>query len=229
MSSSSSSNVIGASEHNASTDWSGSFAFSNIGLAGVAFQGANWHKKHAVKLREVFSKLLRDCHGIFLCEVGNLSDPITKVGRWELECVLELAFKDAGAAKHGPPQSFWSRGETMAAFEAGVQVHKMEPLTQMPRVDSWRTVDRFKVTGATEHGAHTLLIYNQHQPSSSQRPFKPNQKISFCTAILEDAVRQQCADAAIIGFGFGGDANCSTAQWIVAFAECKPIRLHYGS
>ena len=104
MSSSSSSNVIRASEHNSSKDWSGSFAFSNIGLAGVAFQGANWHKKHAVKLREVFSKLLRDCHGIFLCEVGNLSDPITKVGRWELECVLELAFKDAGAAKHGPPQ-----------------------------------------------------------------------------------------------------------------------------
>ena len=205
MSSSLTSNVIGASEHNAQNELSGAFAFSNIGLSGAAFQGANWEKKHAGKLRKLFSNLLmtkQQPQGIFLCEVGNLSDPITKVGRWELECVLELAFKDAGAAKHGPPQFFWSRGGTMAAFEAGVQVHKMEPLTQMPRVDSWRTVDRFKVTGATEHGAHTLLIYNQHQPSSSQRPFKPTQKISFCRAILEDAVRQQCQDAAIIGFGF---------------------------
>ena len=142
---------------------------------------------------------------------------------------IESAFKKASATEHGSPQFFWSKGETMAAFKAEVNVEVLEPHTNMSNVDSWRTVDRFKVAGATEHGAHTRLIYNQHQPSSSQRPFRPTQKMSFCTAILEDAVRQQCADAAIIGFGFGGDANCSTAPWIVPFAECKQIRLHYGS
>ena len=105
----------------------------------------------------------------------------------------------------------------------------MEPLTQMSRVDSWRTVGRFKVIGATEHGEHTLLIYNLHQPSSELLPFKPNQKISFCKAILNDAVRQHREDASTIGFGFGGDANCNMAQWNAAFTECRQIRIHYGS
>ena len=90
--------------------------------------------------------------GIFLCEVGNLSDPITPEGAKRLAEVLGLAFEEAGAAEHGPPQFFWSDGETMAAFEAGAQVHVMEPLTQMSRVDSWRTVERFKVIGVTDHG-----------------------------------------------------------------------------
>jgi hypothetical protein len=128
MSSSSTSNVIGASEHNAPNEWSGAFAFSNIGLAGAAFLGASWQKKHAGKLRELFSNLLvtkQKPQGIFLCEVGNLSDPITSEGRKRLEEVLGLAFRDAGAVEHGPPQFFWSDGETMAAFEAGLVVHAM--------------------------------------------------------------------------------------------------------
>ena len=91
-------------------------------------------------------------HGILLCEVGNLSDPITPEGAKRLAEVLGLAFEEAGAAEHGPPQFFWGDGETMAAFEAGAQVHVMEPLTQMSRVDSWRTVERFKVIGVTDHG-----------------------------------------------------------------------------
>ena len=142
--------------------------------------------------------------------------------------VLGLAFADAGAAEHGPPQFFWSDGETMAAVEAGLVVHAMEPLTNMSRVATWRTVDRFKVTGDTEHGERTLLLYNQHQPCSSLRQFKPSQKIYFCRAILEDAVRQVSDDASIIGFGFGGDANCNMPQWYATFAECHQIRLHYG-
>ena len=43
-----------------------------------------------------------------------------------------------------------------------------------------RHLVRVKVTGATEHGEHTLLIYNQHQPSSDRRPFKPTQKMNCC-------------------------------------------------
>ena len=212
MSSSSTSNVIGVSEHNAKNKWTGAFAFSNLGLPGAAFQGNNWRKKHAGKLREMFSNLLmtkQEPQGILLCEVGNLSDPITPEGRERLEEVVGFAFKETGAAEHGPPQLFWSNGETMAAFKAEAQVHVMEPLTKMCRVDSWRTVERFKVIGATEHGEHTLLIYNQHQPKSDLRPFKPTQKINFCKAILEDAMRQHSEDASIIGFGFGGDANCN--------------------
>jgi len=232
MSSPLTNNVIGASEHNVQNKWSGALAFSNIGLPGAAFQGANWEKKHAGKLRKLFSNLLmtkQQPQGIFPCEVGNLTDPITPEGAQRLEEVLVLAFEQAGAAEQGPPQFFWSGGETMAAFEAGDRVHVMEPLTQMHRVDNWRTVERFKVIGATEHGEHTLLIYNQHQPSSDVPPFKPTPGINFCKAILKDAVRQQSEDASIIGFGFGGDATCNMAQWNAAFTECPQIRVHYGS
>ena len=214
MPSSSTSNVIGVSEHNAKNKWTGAFAFSNLGLPGAAFQGNNWRKKHAGKLREMFSNLLltkQEPQGILLCEVGNFSDPITPKGRQRLEEVLGLAFKETGAAEHGPAQFFWSDGETMAAFKAEAKVDVMEPLTKMFRVDPWRTVERFKAFGATEHGGHTLLIYNQHQPSSDLRPFKPTQKINFCKAILEDAMRQHSEDESIIGFGFGGDANCNMA------------------
>ena len=231
MSSSSTSNVIGALEHSAKNKWTSAFAFSNVGLPGAAFQGVNWQNKHAGKLRDLFSNLLmtkQKPQGILLCEVGNISDPITPEGRERLEEVLEFAFKETGAAEHGPPQFCWSNGETMVAFKAEAQVHVMEPLTKMFRVDSWRTVERFKVIGATEHGEHTLLIFNQHQPSSDLRPFKPTQKLDFCKAILEDAMRQLSEDASIIGFGFGGDANCNLAQWSVAFSECRHFRLHYG-
>ena len=222
---------IGASEHNATNKWTSAVACSNLGLPGAAFEGGLWHKKHVGKLRELFSNLLmtnEKPQGILLCEVGSLSDLITPEGRFNLEEVLRLAFLEAGAAEHGPPQFFWSNGETMVAFESKVQVHVMDPLTKMTRVDSWRTVDRFKVIGATEHGEHTLLLYNQHQPNSDVRPFKPTQKINFCNAILEDAIRQRSDDASIIGFGFGGDSNCNMVQWTTAFAKCTQIRLHYG-
>ena len=145
MSSSSTSNVIGVSEHNAKNKCTGAFAFSNIGLAGSAFQGNNWQKKHAGKLQEIFSDLLmtnQKPQGILLCEVGNLSDPITPEGRERLEEVLGFAFKETGAAEHGPPQSFWSNGETMAAFKAEAQVQVMEPLTKMSQVDDWRIVEK---------------------------------------------------------------------------------------
>ena len=161
MSSSSTSNVIGASEHNAKNKWTSAFAFSNIGLPGAVFQGVNWQKKHAGKLREMFSNLLmtkQKPEGILLCEVGNISDPITSEGRERLKEVLESAFKETGAAEHGPPQFFWGNDEIMVAFCAEVQVRVLEPLTNMFRVDRWRTVERYKIIGYTEHGEHTLLL-----------------------------------------------------------------------
>ena len=87
-------------------------------------------------------------------------------------------------------------------------------------------MDRFKLIGDAEHGEYKLLIYNQHQPASKERQFKPNQRLNFCKAILEDAVHQQKTDASIIGFGFGGDANCSHVQWATASSEDKEIGRH---
>ena len=165
--------------------------------------------------------------GILLCEVGNFSDRIRPRGQRRLEELLTDVFKETGVAKRGF-QFFWGSGDTMAAFKPGVQVHGMEPLEKMFRVDDWRTVDRFMLFGATEHGKHALLIYNQHQPSSKQRPFKPQQKLNFCRAVLEDAMREHKNDASIIGFGFGGDANCGMAEFNTAFRECRGFDRHYG-
>ena len=121
MSSSSSGNSIGASQHNARNEWNGAFSFSNIGLPGEAFEGGNW-KSHARKLREIFANLLttkEKPQGILLCEVGNRSDPITPEGKEKLEEVLELAFQDSGASEHGSLHVFWSSDETVAAFKSG--------------------------------------------------------------------------------------------------------------
>ena len=161
MSSSSTSNVIGASEHTAKNQWSGAITCSNVGLPRAAFLGRHWLKKHARQLLEIFSNLLlteQKPQGILLCEVGNFSDPITPKGRERLEEVLVVAFKETGAGEHGPPQFFWGNNETMVAFCAEVQVHVLEPLTKMLRANRWRTVGGYKIIDYTEHGERTLLF-----------------------------------------------------------------------
>ena len=103
MSSASSSNAVGASDHKAKNEWNGAFSFSNIGLPGAAFEKAKW-KKHELKLREIFSNLLmakQRPQGILLCEVGNRSDPVTLGERKLLEDALEVAFEETGASEHG--------------------------------------------------------------------------------------------------------------------------------
>ena len=116
---------FGASEHNAKDEWTCALAFTNIGLAGSAFTGNLWSKKHQPALRELFTQLLKADErpqGLLLCEVGNLSDPITAEGQSRLKDVVTLACEHAGAIDHGAPQFFWSPGETMAAFKAELKV-----------------------------------------------------------------------------------------------------------
>ena len=175
----------GAAEHTVVNEWRGVLAYSNIGLAGNAFTSKNWYTKHRGVLLELFTELLRTpVLGLLLNEVGNMSDLPTEEGKEKLQEVLMNAFKQAGATDHGPPQFFWSEGETMATFRAEVHVLALEPLTKMKRVDPWRVVERFEVIGATEHGPCSLLIYNSHQPKSKARPFKPGQQLDFCKAIV---------------------------------------------
>ena len=87
------------------------------------------------------------------------------------------------------PQLLWSPGETMAAFRSNVSVKCLSRLTKMDRVHAWMAVERFAVLGATEHGPCKLLIYNQHQPASDERPFPASMRIAFCKAIISDAIR----------------------------------------
>ena len=222
MASSSGSCGSGATEH---TD---TVAFYNIGLAGKAFTGKEWGK-HRKKLLSIFTDLLSEpALGLFLNEVGNLSDLLTLKGQQRLQDVLQEAFQNAGAIEHGPPQFLWSGGETMAVVRAEVHVLALEPLTNIARVDSWRVVERFELIRPTEHGQYSMLIYNTHQPSSKKRPFKHTQKIDFCKAVLRDAIWYHSQHQENAGFGFGGDANCTMGHWVTADNETQERPLSFG-
>ena len=139
---------------------------------------------------------------------------MTVESKKRLELVLEEAFEKVGATEQGPPQFFWSEGETMAAFRCEVKVRYLKPLTRINRV-----IERFEVFGAREHSSSSMLIYNNHQPKSDNRPFKVNQQIDFCKAVLQDAVQFCDATKRCVGYGFGGDANCAMPPWFTAFSE----------
>ena len=77
-------------------------------------------------------------------------------------------------------------------------------------MDPWRVVERFEVTGATEHGRPLMLIYNQHRPCDR----RAEQRFSFRKAVLHDALRFMLDNEERIGFGYGGDrtATCHTGR-----------------
>ena len=50
--------------------------------------------------------------GLFLNEVGNWSDILTEEIKKQMDLVIEQAFENAGASKHGKPRIFWSDNET---------------------------------------------------------------------------------------------------------------------
>ena len=158
-----------ASEHAIST-WRMAFAFANVGIAGAMVKSSRWEKKHRPRLLTQLVALLWSTEnpaGILLNEIGNLSDLVQGQEREKINDVLKEAFRTAGASKHGHPKIFWSDGETLGAFRAEVSVRPLSTLgfDAQSKIDPWRKVERFIVTGATEHGRHSMLIYNNHQPS----------------------------------------------------------------
>jgi hypothetical protein len=207
----------GATERTLEREWRGAVAYANINLTG----GAISTSKPA--LRKLFKNLLAQKQpvlGLLLCGVGNIDVPMKK----KLEQIITDAFRDAGATEHDEPLFIWSHDETMAAFRAEVQVRALDPLTEMKRVDAWRMIQRFRVTGATEHGSCSMLIYNTYQPKSQKRKMSATMGVDFCKAVLRDAMAHAGADPSCVGFGFGGDATCSYGQWIAACAEVPEYR-----
>ena len=173
---SASEHASGDASRHAPSMWQMAFAFVNLGMSGAMLRSDKWWKTHRPLLVEQFMDLLLSDEkpaGIFLNEVGNLSDLLEAHERNEFEFVLREAFGAADAMTHGPPQIYWSNGETVAAFRAEVNVLELPTLEfdELSEIDTWRTVERFAVFGGPEHGSHSMLIYNQHQPSSDLRPF----------------------------------------------------------
>ena len=217
----------GAAEHTVGYVWRGALAYCNIGLTGETLTGNDWNLFR--NLLDLFRNLLeKPVLGLLLGEVGNLGDLMTGEGRKRLEDVLAAAFEEAGATKHGPPQFFWSDGEAMAAFRSEVQIRRLEPLTNMEGVNARRVVERFELIGATKDGPCSLLVYNSHQLSSKQLPFRITQQSYFCKSILEDAIRFCGETERCVGYGFGGDTNCSMSHWALAVAATPKHRLSFN-
>jgi hypothetical protein len=166
--------------------------------------------------------------GLCLNEVGNLSDLFRKTDKELFDNLIQEAFQDAGAAEHGPAQIFWGDGETVAAWRHEQEVNKLSQLKKLPHVSTWRTLDRFEVTGATEHGPASLLVYNNHQPASAVRKFPVPMRIRLCREVLKDAIRNHSNTPENIGFEFGGDANCNLTHWQAALVEESHYTLHFN-
>ena len=165
----------------------------------------------------------RKCLGLLLCEAGNLSDHILGESRKKFMEVIKEALANAA---NDDPTMVWAPndGETMAAFLPDANMTKLPQMTHvnMPSVHGWRVVDRFVIQGAPEHGSPTLLVYNQHQPSSKERPWPNPLRINCCRYILIDAMNYCSRDSYCVGFVFGGDANCGIAHWNPAILEVRP-------
>ena len=207
----------GALEHASKTEWRGPIAFANIGLAGAAVRGSKWIEKHRPRLLTQFTELLQyqalKVVGLCLIEVGNLSDLLGQEDRLLFDEVIQAAFEQAGATEHGPAQIIWSEGETLSAWRKEQVVNNRSPLTNISSVDPWRTLDRLEVMGDTEHGACSLLVYNNHQPSSQERPFSSGMRRRLCRATLGDAIKHAQATEHNIGFTFAGDGNYNQLGW----------------
>ena len=231
----------GSSEHHGTSSghtrpgaWNGTVAFANIGLPGAAISGSQWAKKHRARLIKLVTELFHESqhcdgkrhelNGILLNEVGNMSDLCDENCKKKFNEMMTAAFESATRTK---PHIIWSVGETMAAFRDNIKVECLPRMTEMFKIDAWRTVERFVVYGATEHGPCTLLVYNQHQPSSEERPFRPNQRLMFCKHILVDANEYCKRNRECCGFVFGGDANCNIPQWTTTFDENREWKLTF--
>ena len=144
--------------------------------------------------------------GIPFNEVGNLSDLFNEDDKRKFNIMMSEAFILATGNR---PQLHWRQGaETMAAFRSEVEVECLAPLIKMPKLDPWRTADRYFVCGVTEHGRCKLLLYNQHQPASNERRFPFHMRIAYCVAILRDAIKVCDEDPECCGWGWGGDGKC---------------------
>ena len=165
--------ISGATGHRADR-WLGALATANIGLAGSAFTGAKWQNKHKPQLSRQFHELLSmpGVQGLCLCEVGNISDPITADGKQRLTEVLQSTF---ASTFQGAPQIIWPTTEsstTCAAWTGDVRVDSL-PSFRIPTLPSWRTIERMRVKSAPEHGEQVLMVYISRATSPNCKWEKP--------------------------------------------------------
>ena len=155
----------------------------NVGMPGGAVRGNRWNT-HRSRLLQIFVTALvfsSDIIGMLVSEVGSVTDPYDDDDRKRFDSLFKEAFhiadEQTGASEHNEIQFFGATGkaaQTVMIFKSHVNVTMLETIF-MPM--SWRRVEVALIQGATEHDEEvSMLIYNTHQPSSTNVPFKPNKK-----------------------------------------------------
>ena len=219
--------------------WSGSLAIANIGLSGEAIMGSRWDR-HRAQLRDQFIEMLDfndgEVCGLCLGEVGSIDHPLTDEVGERVQLVIEEAFENSSAARHGRCQIVWPAGidpgETLIALRGDMKIELLRELRPFPRQARYRVVERLLLLKDFEDeeggtAEHAILVYNTHQPSSRTRMFTKNQRVAFCESILEDMARQHNNDSRIVGVMVCGDANCNQLQWAMSIFNETSWRLHF--
>ena len=230
--------VPGAADAKSRADaWEGVLIFSNIGLAGEAIRGPNWERYKSWLQRfiwDLFSGSApehapsRKVLGLLLGEVGNLSDRVVGQAKNKFNLAMQEAIVNVSnwrsPGQDHQPDIQWTpkNGECVGAFLPCAKMSVLPQMTykDMPELHEYRVMDRFIVRGGPEHKSPTLLVYHQHQPSSTSRPFPHTMRISLCKRILMDATHYcRHEDSKCIGFVVGGDLNCAEKHWNPAMYE----------
>ena len=222
-----------ASEHGWPA-WVGSVAIADIGLGGKAIMGKKW-PKHSAELVEQFKGMLNydGVCGLCLCEVGSWDEPLTPDVREKVEEVLDEAFTHSNASGYGEQRIVWPQGqhpgETLTAWRGDMRVELLGQLNSIPRQPAYRVVERILLLWNAKGGAseHAILIYNNHQPCSQNRPFLKGNRVRFCQDVLADAIRQVTEETRIVGFMFCGDANCGLQHWNTATWQDRTWEMHF--
>ena len=161
----------------------------SLTLAFLAVQSAAMSGLSTNFLKEFIADIFAEIEGgdhrsrkllaLLLCETGNLSDAISRESRVKFCTVIQEAIFRAARAH---AEIVWApdNGETMAAFLAYANMRPLAQMTNLLHLPPWRVPERFVIQGASQHGDPTLLVYNQHQPSSKQRPL-PSSFLQSCS------------------------------------------------
>ena len=151
-----------------------------------------------------------------------MDDLFNHVDQMKFNEVIQEGF--GGATEHGKPQIFWPKdgGETVAAWRAEVKVQPLSTLKNfMPDGNSYRTVERFRLTTPTTKGPVSTLVFNSHQPASVKRKFSRPAREKFCSALIFNGIVEHETISTNVGFIAGGDNNCNALHWSVALSQTR--------
>ena len=101
------------------------------------------------------------------------------------------------------------------------------PSFNIPGMPPYRIVERTLLTSAAEHGKQSLMVYNTHQPASSNRTFNPASRVKVTKAMIEYGIRDANNYDTLVAVLCVGDANFNRSTWMTVSHEVSSWKLHF--